>query len=81
MPEVNKMQFHNLYEVLSQVFSEATSCDLYFSSYASESSKVLKITISILNNLITFGFRAENIIARVSKVIPKESRNVLVFDL
>jgi hypothetical protein len=73
MPEVNKKQFNNLYE--------ATSCDRYFSDYAIESMKVLKITISMLNNLFTFGFRAKNSIARVYEVIPKESRNDLVFDL
>ena len=44
---------------------EATSCDRYFSDYASESAKVWKITISMLNNFFTIGFRAKNSIDRV----------------
>jgi hypothetical protein len=55
---------------------EATSCDQYFSDYASKSSNVRKITIAMLNNFFTFGFRAKNSIA-----IPKESGNVPIFDL
>jgi hypothetical protein len=44
---------------------EATSCDRYFSDYASKSAKVGKITISMLNNFFTIGFTAKNSIARV----------------
>jgi hypothetical protein len=60
---------------------EATSCDRYFSDYASKGAKVLKITISMLNSFFTFGFRAKNSIARVKEVIPDESGNVPKFDL
>jgi hypothetical protein len=44
---------------------EATSCDWYFSDYASENAKVWKITISMLNNFFTIGLRAKNSITRV----------------
>jgi hypothetical protein len=52
MPEVNKEQkavSKSLWGPFSSLF-EVTSCDWYFSDYAFESVKVLKITISILNN-------------------------------
>jgi hypothetical protein len=39
---------------------KATACDQYFSHYASESAKVWKITILILNNFFTIGLRATN---------------------
>jgi hypothetical protein len=42
--------------------------------------EVLKITISMLNNFCTIGFRAKNTI-RVYEVIPQDSRNVFMFDL
>jgi hypothetical protein len=42
---------------------EATSYDWYFSDYASESAKLWKIKISMLNKFFTFGFRAKSRIA------------------
>jgi hypothetical protein len=44
---------------------EASSYDWYFSDKATESAKVWKITISMLNKFFTIGFRATNSIARV----------------
>jgi hypothetical protein len=44
---------------------EANSCDQNFSNYASESAKVWKNTISMLNNFFTIGLRAKNSIAKV----------------
>jgi hypothetical protein len=73
MPEVNKKQFNNVCEVLSQVFLRQLGVTTF--------SKVLKITISMLNNFFTFGFRSKNSIARVKEVIPKKSGNVPMFDL
>jgi hypothetical protein len=43
--------------------------------------EVCKITIVKLNNFLTLGFRAKNIIDRVKEVIPKEFKNVIIFDL
>jgi hypothetical protein len=60
---------------------KATFCGRYFTDYASDSMKVLKITISMLNNFITIGFRSNISIARVYEVIPMEYGNVLIFDL
>jgi hypothetical protein len=75
MPEVNKKQFHYLYEVLSQVF--------FPSNYASESAKVLKITLSMLNIFFTFGFRARIVFPgyRKSYLRNPEMYSCLTFDL
>jgi hypothetical protein len=35
----------------------------------------------MLNNFFTIDFRAQNSIARVLEVIPKESGNIPIFDL
>jgi hypothetical protein len=51
-----KSSFKSLWGPFSSLF-EATSCDRYFSNYSSENAKVLKITISMLNNFFTIGFR------------------------
>jgi hypothetical protein len=50
---------------------EATSCDRYFSDHATESAKVWKITILMLNNFLTIGFIAKISIDRVEEIIPK----------
>jgi hypothetical protein len=47
------------------------------------SAKVLKITISMLNNFLTIGFRAKNSIERVKEIIPNKLLffSYLTFDL
>jgi hypothetical protein len=58
---MNKKQFYNLLEVLSQ---EATFCDKFFCfNYDSEN------LCSVLNNFFTIDFR-------VKEVKPKESKNI-----
>jgi hypothetical protein len=39
------------------------------------------MTISMLNNFFTIGFRAKNSIGRVYEVIPKEIKNPFIFEL
>jgi hypothetical protein len=62
---------------------EATSCDRYFSDYASNSGKIWKITISMLNNFFTIGFIEKIVLLGYRNSYPRISkiRSYLTFDL
>jgi hypothetical protein len=79
--QVNKRKtvLKSIKGLFSSLF-KANSCGQYFSDYATNSGKVCKITISVVNNFFTIGF-AKNSIDRVLEVITKEFKNLFIFDL
>jgi hypothetical protein len=63
---VNKKSIRGPFSILF----EATACDRYFSDYDSESGKVGKITISMLNKF-TIGLRAKTVLPGYRKSYPR----------